>query len=177
MSISEFCQAPVYSWQRCIQKCTQQQKWQKIEHNGEFGKNDNFAIKVGDTGKFGKYGKNDNFATFTNKAKHKAMRGPKKVGDTGEFGKYGEYDNFATIANRAWKFTNGSIYNGYKEIQRIMWSLPISACKELHSVSDIENISLSYDPFIETKHCLKMHVVPGNFYSSFARIVPSIVKF
>ena len=25
------------------------------------------------------------------------------------------------------------------------------------------NISLSYDPFIETKHCLKMHVVPGNF--------------
>ena len=70
-------------------------------------------IKVGDTGKFGKYGKNDNFATFTNKAKHKAMKGPIKVGDTGEFGKSGENDNFATIANRAWKFTNGLIYNGY----------------------------------------------------------------
>ena len=39
----------------------------------------------------------------------------------------------------------------------------MSACKELNSVSHIENISLSYDPFIETKHCLKMHVVPGNF--------------
>ena len=39
----------------------------------------------------------------------------------------------------------------------------MSACKELHSVSHTENISLSYDPFIETKHCLKMHVVPGNF--------------
>ena len=38
----------------------------------------------------------------------------------------------------------------------------MSACKELHSVSHTENISLSYDPFIETKHCLKMHVVPGN---------------
>ena len=37
-------------------------------------------IKVGDTGKFGKYGENDNFATFANKAKHKAMRGPIKVG-------------------------------------------------------------------------------------------------
>ena len=44
-----------------------------------------------------------------------------------------------------------------------MLSLPMSACKELHSVSHTENISLSYDPFIETKHCLKMHVVPGNF--------------
>ena len=30
-------------------------------------------------------------------------------------------------------------------------------------VSHTENISLSYDPFIETKRCLKMHVVPGNF--------------
>ena len=39
----------------------------------------------------------------------------------------------------------------------------MSACKELKSVSHTENISLSYDPFIETKHCLKMHVVPGNF--------------
>ena len=39
----------------------------------------------------------------------------------------------------------------------------MSACKELHSVSHTENIFLSYDPFIETKHCLKMHVVPGNF--------------
>ena len=39
----------------------------------------------------------------------------------------------------------------------------MSACKELHSVSHTENISLSYDPFIETKNCLKMHVVPGNF--------------
>ena len=39
----------------------------------------------------------------------------------------------------------------------------MSACKELYSVSHTENISLSYDPFIETKHCLKMHVVPGNF--------------
>ena len=39
----------------------------------------------------------------------------------------------------------------------------MSACKELHSVSHTENISLSYDTFIETKHCLKMHVVPWNF--------------
>ena len=39
----------------------------------------------------------------------------------------------------------------------------MSACKELHSVSHTENISLSNDPFIETKHCLKMHVVQGNF--------------
>ena len=115
---------------RYVQKCKQQQKWQKREHNGKFGKygkNDNFAriinrakhkamrgpIKVGDTGEFGKYGKNDNFATFANKAKHKAMRGPIKIGDTGKFGKYGENDNFVTIANRAWKFTNGLIYNGY----------------------------------------------------------------
>ena len=52
---------------------------------------------------------------------------------------------------------------GTKRFKAIMWSLPMSACKELHSVSHTENISLSYDPFIETKHCLKMHVVPGNF--------------
>ena len=39
----------------------------------------------------------------------------------------------------------------------------MSACKELNSVSHTENISLSYDPLIETKHCLKMHGVPGNF--------------
>ena len=39
----------------------------------------------------------------------------------------------------------------------------MSACKELHPVSHTENISLSYDPFIETEHCFKMHVVPGNF--------------
>ena len=39
-------------------------------------------------------------ATFANKAKHKAMRGPIKVGDTGKFGKYGENDNFATLANK-----------------------------------------------------------------------------
>ena len=39
----------------------------------------------------------------------------------------------------------------------------MSACKELHSVSHTENISLLYDPFIETKHSLKMHVVLGNF--------------
>ena len=58
---------------RYVQKCTQQQKWQKREHNGEFGK----------------YGENDNFARIANKAKHKAMRRPIKVGDTGEFGKYG----------------------------------------------------------------------------------------
>ena len=77
-------------------------------------------IKVGDTGEFSKYDENDNIATIANKAKHKAMREPIKVGDTGEFGKYGENDNFATIANRAWKFTNGIIYNGYYEIQRIM---------------------------------------------------------
>ena len=61
---------------RCVQKCMQQQKWQKREHNGEFGK----------------YGKNDNFATIANMAKHKAMRGLIKVSDTGEFGKYGEND-------------------------------------------------------------------------------------
>ena len=77
--------------------------------------------------KVGKYGENDNFATFANKVKHKAIRGPIKVGDTGEFGKYGENDNFARIANRAWNFTYGLIYNGYYEIQRIMWSLPMSA--------------------------------------------------
>ena len=82
---------------RYVQKCTQQQKWQKREHDGECGK----------------YGKNDNFARIAKKAKHKAMRWPIKVGDTGKFGKYGENDNFATIANRAWKFTNGLIYNGY----------------------------------------------------------------
>ena len=39
----------------------------------------------------------------------------------------------------------------------------MSACKELDSVSHTENISLSYDLFIESEHCLKMHVVPGNF--------------
>ena len=39
----------------------------------------------------------------------------------------------------------------------------MSACKELHSVRHTENMSLSYDPFIEAKHCLKMHGVPGNF--------------
>ena len=61
---------------RYVQKCMQQQKWQKREHYGEFGK----------------YGKNDNFATIANMAKHKAMRGPIKVSDTGEFGKYGEND-------------------------------------------------------------------------------------
>ena len=38
-------------------------------------------MKVGDTGEFGKYGKNDNFATITNRAKHKAIRGPIKVGE------------------------------------------------------------------------------------------------
>ena len=37
---------------RYVQKCTQQQKWQKREHNGEFGK----------------YGKNDNFARIANMA-------------------------------------------------------------------------------------------------------------
>ena len=101
-----------------VQKCTQQQKWQKREHNGEFGKygkNDNFAtianmakqkamrgpIKVGDTGEFSKYGENDNIATIAIQAKHKAMRGPIKVGDTDEFSKYGENDNIATIANKA----------------------------------------------------------------------------
>ena len=52
---------------------------------------------------------------------------------------------------------------GTKRFRAIMWSLPMSACKELHSVSHKENISMSYDPFIETKNCLKMHVVPGNF--------------
>ena len=57
---------------RYIQKCMQQQKWQKREHSGEFGK----------------YGKNDNFARIANMAKHKAMRGPIKVGDTGKFGKW-----------------------------------------------------------------------------------------
>ena len=103
---------------RYVQKCTQQQKWQKREHNGEFGKygkNDNFAtianrakhkamrgpIKVGDTGEFSKYGENNNIATIANKAKHKAMRGPIKVSNTGEFGKYGKNDNFARIANMA----------------------------------------------------------------------------
>ena len=40
-----------------VQKCTQQQKWQKRENVGEFGK----------------YGENDNFATIANKAKHKAV--------------------------------------------------------------------------------------------------------
>ena len=112
---------------RYVQKCTQQQKWQKREHNGEFGKygeNDNFAriankakhkamrgpIKVGDTGEFSKYGENDNIATIANKAKHKAMRGPIQVGDTGEFGKYGENDNFPKFFQN---FTNGLIYNGY----------------------------------------------------------------
>ena len=30
------------------------------------------------------YGENDNFATFTNKTKHKAMRGPIDVGECGE---------------------------------------------------------------------------------------------
>ena len=59
---------------RYVQKCTQQQKWQKREHNGEFSK----------------YGENNNIATIANKAKHKAMRGLIKVGDTGKFGKYGE---------------------------------------------------------------------------------------
>ena len=83
--ISAICQLPRY-----VQKCTQQQKWQKREHVGEFGK----------------YGENDNFATITNRAKRKAIRGPIKVGDPGEFGKYGENDNFARIANRARKFTN-----------------------------------------------------------------------
>ena len=116
-------------------------------------------IKVGDTGEFGKYGKNDNFARVANKVKHKAMRGPIKVGDTGEFGKYGENDNIATIANMA----KHKAMRGTKRFKGIMWSLPMSACKELPSVSHTENISLSYDPFIETKHCLKMHVVPGNF--------------
>ena len=58
-----------------VYKYTQQQKWQKDEHIGEFGK----------------YGENDNFATITNSAKHKAMREPIKVGDTG---KLGENDNF-----------------------------------------------------------------------------------
>ena len=52
-------------------------------------------------GEFGKYGENDNFGTFTNKAKHKAMRGPIKVGNTAKFGKYGENDNFAAFANKA----------------------------------------------------------------------------
>ena len=70
---------------RYVQKCTQQEKWQKREHNGEFGK----------------YGKNDNFTRIANKAKHKAKRGPIKVGDTGEFGKYGKNHNFAIIANKA----------------------------------------------------------------------------
>ena len=112
---------------RYVQKYTQQQKWQKREHNGEFGKygeNDNFAriankakhkamrgpIKVGDTGEFSKYGENDNIATIANKAKHKAMRGPIQVGDTGEFGKYGENANFPKFFQN---FTNGLIYNGY----------------------------------------------------------------
>ena len=70
---------------RYVQKCTQQQKWQKREHVGELGK----------------YGENDNFATIANRAKHKAIRGPIKVCDPGEFGKYGENDDFATIAHRA----------------------------------------------------------------------------
>ena len=70
---------------RYVDKCTQQQKWQKREHNGAFGK----------------YGKNDNLARIANKAKHKAIKGPIKVGDTGKFGKYGENDNFARIANMA----------------------------------------------------------------------------
>ena len=48
-------------------------------------------IKFGDTGKFGKYGGNDNFATFANKAKHKAVRGPLKNRNTGQV-------NFANMA-------------------------------------------------------------------------------
>ena len=44
------------------QKCTQQQKWQKRENVGEFGK----------------YGENDNFATIADKAKHKAVKGAHK---------------------------------------------------------------------------------------------------
>ena len=112
-------QAGTMSGMRYVQKCTQQQKWQKREHNGEFGKygkNDNFArianrtkhkamrgpIKVGDTGEFSKYyGENDNIATIANRAKHKAKRGPIKVGDTGKFGKYGKNDKVARIANMA----------------------------------------------------------------------------
>ena len=39
----------------------------------------------------------------------------------------------------------------------------MSACKELDSVSHTQNMSLSYDPLLESKHWVKMHVVPGNF--------------
>ena len=70
---------------RYVQKCTQQQKLQKREHNGEFSK----------------YGENDNIATIANRAKHKAKRGPIRVGDTGKFSKYGKNDKVARIANMA----------------------------------------------------------------------------
>ena len=52
---------------------------------------------------------------------------------------------------------------GTKRFKAIIWSLPTSACKELDSVICTENMSLSYDPFIESKQWLKMHVVTGNF--------------
>ena len=103
---------------RYVQKCTQQQKWQKRENVGELAnmakmtilpqspprqstKQWRGPIKVGGSGEFGKYGENDNFAKIANQAKHKAMRGPIKVGECGEIGKYGKNDNFATIANKA----------------------------------------------------------------------------
>jgi len=56
----------------------------------------------------------------------------------------------------------------------------MSACKELHLVSHTENISLSYDPFIETKHCLKMHVSDTGKYGendNFATIANQAWKF
>lgn len=50
---------------------------------------------------------------------------------------------------------------------------------ELTNVSLQENMSLSYDSFIESKHCLKKHVVPGNFIVAShesCRVMPSIIK-
>ena len=74
-------------------------------------------------------------------AKHKAMRGPIKVGDTGEFGKYGKNDNFARIANMA----------KHKVMRGAM------------KVGDTYKFGKYGENDNETKHCLKMHVVPGNF--------------
>ena len=43
----------------------------------------------------------------------------------------------------------------------------MSACKELDSMSHTQNMSLSYDPLLESKHCVKMHAVLVNLVVAF----------
>ena len=71
------------------------------------------------------------------------------------------------------KFTWGGVvlstaYPRIQPFQRCSFKVAgYSAVKPLDSINHTQNMSLSYDPLLESKHCVKMHVVPVNFIVAF----------